>query len=380
MAKAEKKSNIAIIGGGIVGATAAYYLARDNYSVTLFDSDQGQATTAAAGIICPWFTKRRNKPWYYLVSQGAEFYRQFMQDLALDGFDTDEIFEEDGALLLKRNKEDITFDIKKADLKKTDSPSIGEVQLVPAQQQKNYYPLLDSPYDATYVSGGARVNGRKLIQSLMEAIQFYGGTVIPHRAEIVRDNQEQPLIQWENQQQSFDKILLAAGAWLPQLLAPLDLKCDISTQKGQLFSVFKKEWVNKHWPVVMPPAGFDIIPFNNGELVIGASHEKDMGYDLTLDMKVIEDLRQKAQTYIPELKTLPLHRTEVGIRAYTSDGGVLVGRLPSYDNIWAISGLGASGLTSGPFLAYQWTQLIKTGEWLIDPTTFPIEKYIHFNK
>ena len=91
---AEKKPAIAIVGGGIVGATAAYYLAREDYSVTLFDSGEGQATTAAAGIICPWFTKRRNKEWYYLVSNGAEFYRQFMQKLADDGFPTDEIFEE----------------------------------------------------------------------------------------------------------------------------------------------------------------------------------------------------------------------------------------------------------------------------------------------
>lgn len=377
---AEKKPAIAIVGGGIVGATAAYYLAREDYSVTLFDSGEGQATTAAAGIICPWFTKRRNKEWYYLVSNGAEFYRQFMQELADDGFPTDEIFEEEGALLLKKNKEDIALDLEKAPLKLKDSPSIGSVQPIAAQHVKNYYPLLESPYDATYVSGGARVSGRKLIQILKEAIQFFGGRILPHKASLVKKDSVQVHIKCQNKIQAFDKVLLAAGAWLPQLLEPLNLTCEITPQKGQLFSIYKKEWANKHWPVIMPPGGFDIIPFNNGELVIGASHEKDKGYDLILDRNIIEDLYQKAQAFIPAIKDLPIHRTEVGIRAYTPDAGILVGRVPLHENLWAISGLGASGLTSGPFLAYQWVEGIKTGKSLIDSTLFSAHSYIYPNK
>src|SRR5699024_12352337 len=83
---------IAIIGGGIVGSTAAYYLARSGHTVTVFDHGVGQATRASAGIICPWFSLRRNKPWYFLVSKGAEIYHQLMQDLKDDGYNTDAIY------------------------------------------------------------------------------------------------------------------------------------------------------------------------------------------------------------------------------------------------------------------------------------------------
>lgn len=39
---------IVIIGGGIVGASAAYLLSKENVQVTLIDSDEaGQATRAA---------------------------------------------------------------------------------------------------------------------------------------------------------------------------------------------------------------------------------------------------------------------------------------------------------------------------------------------
>ena len=56
---------IAIVGAGIVGSTAAYYLSKEKgVEVTVFDHGLGQATKAAAGIISPWFSKRRNKAWY----------------------------------------------------------------------------------------------------------------------------------------------------------------------------------------------------------------------------------------------------------------------------------------------------------------------------
>ncbi len=49
---------VAIIGAGIVGATAAYYLSKESdLEVIVFDHGQGQATKAAAGIISPWFSK-----------------------------------------------------------------------------------------------------------------------------------------------------------------------------------------------------------------------------------------------------------------------------------------------------------------------------------
>ena len=47
---------VAIIGAGIVGSTAAYYLSKEaKVDVTVYDHGVGQATKAAAGIISPWF-------------------------------------------------------------------------------------------------------------------------------------------------------------------------------------------------------------------------------------------------------------------------------------------------------------------------------------
>jgi len=45
---------VAVIGGGLVGASAAYRLACHGARVALVDrADQGQATAAGAGILAP---------------------------------------------------------------------------------------------------------------------------------------------------------------------------------------------------------------------------------------------------------------------------------------------------------------------------------------
>src|SRR5690606_4313807 len=97
-----EKMSIAVVGGGIVGSTTAFYLSQQlNYEVTLYDSGVGQATSAAAGIICPWLSQRRNKKWYQLAAKGAAFYPSLIQDLGEDP-DRSAIYRQVGALVIKK--------------------------------------------------------------------------------------------------------------------------------------------------------------------------------------------------------------------------------------------------------------------------------------
>src|SRR5215207_7819775 len=48
-------ARVVVVGGGIVGATAAWQLARRGASVDLVESaETGRATSAGAGIVQPW--------------------------------------------------------------------------------------------------------------------------------------------------------------------------------------------------------------------------------------------------------------------------------------------------------------------------------------
>lgn len=81
------KKEIIIIGGGIVGSTAAFYLSRyAECNITLI-GQWSAMQHGRYGIICPWLSQRRNKDWYRLTAQGANFYLQLMEDLKQAGVD-----------------------------------------------------------------------------------------------------------------------------------------------------------------------------------------------------------------------------------------------------------------------------------------------------
>lgn len=95
----EMKSYI-VVGAGILGASTAYHLAKAGVNVTIVDRQQvGQATDAAAGIVCPWLSQRRNKAWYKIVKGGARYYSSLIQQLEEDG-ETDTGYNRVGAISL----------------------------------------------------------------------------------------------------------------------------------------------------------------------------------------------------------------------------------------------------------------------------------------
>lgn len=368
------EKSIGIIGGGIVGATAAYYLARSGQKVTLFDHGKGQASKAAAGIINPWFSLRRNQAWYQVVAKGAEFYRELINDLDQDGYPSQDIFQVDGALMIRHSDKRYRKDLDQAAAKRPESPSMGEVKTVQAQ---DYFPWAKTKLKATYVEGGGRVDGSRLIETLHRAIKDLGGQIIQAQASLQGGGNSPLLVQANQATYSFDHLLLAVGAWLPALLEPLGYQVDIRPQKGQLYVIEDPDFKDRHWPVIMPSGLADIIPFNNGQIIVGASHEDDQAYNLDPDMDQIEALRSDLAQIAPDLAGYPIKEVRVGTRAQSKDYSVVLGRVPGLNQVWAVSGLGSSGLTSGPYIGAQWAQYILSGQWDIQEELYPIDSYIH---
>lgn len=122
-------TTIAIIGAGIVGSSAAYYLKKQGYQqVTIFDDGNGQATKAAAGIICPWFSKRRNKAWYQLARLGADCYQDLIKELQKEGLST-HFYKQTGVYLLKKNEDKLEELYQLANRRKQESPLIGDLAI-----------------------------------------------------------------------------------------------------------------------------------------------------------------------------------------------------------------------------------------------------------
>lgn len=358
---------IAIVGAGIVGSTAAYYLSKNpQLELTVFDHGQGQATKAAAGIISPWFSKRRNKAWYRMARLGADFYQDLIADLAKDGADTS-FYKQTGVYLLKKKEGRLQELADLARGRREESPLIGDLQVLGQEQVQETFPGLQGFDQLLYASGGARVEGSLLTASMLKAS---GAELVAEKVKL-----EQTAHSYCLGGQVFDAVILATGAWLADLLGPLGYQVDVRPQKGQLRD-FELDAQTDDYPVVMPEGELDIIPFSNGKISVGASHENDQGFDLTVDEQILNQLQQEAETYLPSLAAAAIIKERVGTRAYTSDFSPFFGQVPGLGQVYAASGLGSSGLTTGPLIGYQLAQLAVGGEGQLDPADYPIERYM----
>ena len=119
-----------------------------------------------------------------------------------------------------------------------------------------------------------------------------------------------------------------------------------------------------------------LIPFPGGKLSLGATHENDMGFDLAVDDNLLQQMAEAASSFYPSLKDAMISGERVGIRAYTSDFSPFFGQVPNLSGVFVASGLGSSGLTTGPIIGYHLAQMLQGESGVLDPADYPTERYI----
>ncbi|SDD03034.1 D-amino-acid dehydrogenase [Terribacillus halophilus] len=349
--------HIAIIGAGIAGSVTAYKLAKAGMQVTVVDRfDDGQATDAAAGIVCPWLSQRRNKDWYQLAKGGARYYPEIIEELRLDG-EEETGYARVGALSLHQDSKKLDAMQDRAEKRKADAPEIGTITRLDEEDARNLFPLLAPGYGAVHVSGAARVDGRALRNSLHRAAKKYNARFIAAEAHLSM-REGAIVVTAGDEEWTPDQVAVTAGAWTKQLLAPLDYNMQVSFQKAQICHLQLQDRMTDEWPVIMPPNDQYLLAFPDGRIVAGATHENDTEMDTSITAGGVHEVLTKAMQLAPGLAEAGLTETRVGFRPFTPGFLPVFGRMPQHQNLYVMNGLGASGLTMGPFVAYQLTKLM----------------------
>lgn len=367
---------VLIIGSGIVGASTAYHLSDQHAEVVLIDRQEpGQATKAAAGIICPWASQRRNKAWYALASAGAAYYPEFIRSLKEQG-ETETGYKKVGALAIHTDLSRLEKKVELLNKRKEHSPDIGEVELLDTAQAASYFPILSEEYSAVRISGAAKVEGDKLRDALervavKRGVQSIKGSATPYIKEgkvcgVIVDGK---IIEG-------DQIIVAAGAWANEFTEPLGKKLQVAGQKAQILHLQTNHGASGEWPVIMPPSTQYLVPFQDGRFVAGATHEDTDDFNIQPTTGGILEVLTNALPIAPALSEAELAEVRVGIRPHTPNFMPVIGQLPDHPQIWIANGLGSSGLTVGPLLGKLLSQLVLDQETGWDLESYSINQII----
>src|SRR5256884_274565 len=165
---------VVVVGAGILGASTAYHLAREGCDVTLIDrADEGRATAAGAGIVCPWGSPIEDAASYALLAGSARYYPDFVAMLAEDG-EQDLGYARVGGLYVPADPSELDAVERRVRSRAADEP-VGHVERLSPSDARGLFPPLRHDQPALLVSGGARVDGRRLAAALHRA-------AVKHRA------------------------------------------------------------------------------------------------------------------------------------------------------------------------------------------------------
>lgn len=349
---------VVIVGAGILGASTAYHLAREGATVTIVDQAlDGRATAAGAGIVCPWASGAEDPAFYRLYAGGGRYYPALVEALAALG-ETDLGYRRSGALLVSDDAGELSFMEDLLRRRQDETPEMGQVEAVSARDAQALFPALRPGLAGVHVAGGARVDGRKLAAALLRAAQHHGAVVRPGHATLERSGDRVTGVRLAGEVLAADQVVVAAGAWAPALLRPLDIALPIEPQRGQIVHLHMPDTATESWPVILPPGSHYLVPFDNGRLVVGATRETGSGFDYRVTAAGQHEVLTEALRIAPGLAPATLVETRVGFRPVAPGIRPLLGRAGAIGGLVIGNGLGAAGLTIGPFAGSLLAELV----------------------
>jgi D-amino-acid dehydrogenase len=344
---------VLVLGGGVVGASAAFHLAEAGVEVILVDrADPGHATAAGAGIIAPGASLRPLPAFFPLAADAARAYPDLVARLTeLDAGDTR--YDVVGELFVATSEAELD-ELERVrgiiDARHRDGmPNIGVTQRVSGAEARELFPALGDVPGAIHIPEAARVDGDCLRNALVTAATSLGATIRRGDARFVRADDASVEVEIDGERETIDRAIVAAGSWSNALLAPLGLSVPVAPQKGQIMHLGMGEADTSRWPIIGGFGSQYILTFGPNRVVCGATRETGSGYDLRVTAGGLHSVTGEALRVAPGLADGELLEVRVGLRPLSDDGLPFIDRVPGHGAVVVSTGHGPSGLQLGPW-------------------------------
>jgi glycine oxidase len=358
-----RSGDIIILGGGVIGLTTAYFLAKEGISVIL--CEQGavgkEASWAGAGILPPSNLEHAQLPVDCLRGLSGAIFPNLSRELhERTGIDNGYVCC--GGL-------EFMCQSKHADAHEWHGLGVTEKLLADEDVIALEPALAPSLGPAVLLEGMAQLRNPRHLQALAAACLATKKVVIHEQTSVeslVVEGNRVKGVCTSSEILDGGAVLVAAGAWTDRLLEPFGCRLGIEPIRGQITLLNPGAVILRR--ILLWGAQY-LVPRLDGRVLIGST-EECAGFDKSTTAAGIGSLLGLGVKLVPSLASAAIERTWAGLRPGSPDGLPFIGPVPGIDNLYVGAGHFRAGIQLSPGTALLLTEMI-----LGRPLSMPMDAF-----
>ncbi|MCV6591606.1 MAG: FAD-dependent oxidoreductase [Silicimonas sp.] len=346
-------SKIVIIGGGIIGCSTAYHLARMGQEVLLLEKAAltSGSTWHAAGLVGQL---RSNANITQLLGYSIELYDRLEEETGLATG-----WKMNGGLRLACNEERWTEVRRQA----TTAHSFGlDMQLLTPQEAQDLWPLMDigDVVGAAFLPTDGQASPSDITQALARGARNAGAQLIENCpvTEILTEKGKLTGLRTPQGDIACEKLVLCCGQWTRDLAASVGVTVPLVSVEHQ-YMITEPFDVPGNLPTLRDPDRLTYYKEEVGGLVMGGYEPNgipwaEKGIPDPFDFQLLpsnfehfEQLVELALPRVPALETAGIKQLLNGPESFTPDGNFILGEAPELENLYIGAGFNAFGIAAG---------------------------------
>ncbi len=376
-------AKIVIVGGGIVGCSVAYHLAKMGITDCIL-LERGKLTSGstwhAAGLVGQL---RTNANVTQLLGYSVALYDKLEAETGLATG-----WKRNGGLRLACNAER-WIEVKR---QATTAHSFGlEMQLLTPNEARDLWPpmTIDDVVGAAFLPTDGQANPTDIVQALARGART-GGIAIHEGVKVTGIRVENGTLRAVETDQGVitcERLVLCAGQWTRDLGRLAGVNVPLISVQHQYLVTTEIEGVTRGLPTLRDPDRLTYYKEEVGGLVMGGYEPNPIpwavdGLPTDFQFTLLESnwdhftpIMQLALQRVPALATAGVKQLTNGPESFTPDGNFILGQAPEVRNIFVGAGFNAFGIAGGGGAGMALAEWVARGEptndlWPVDIRRF----------
>ena len=371
-----------VIGGGIIGCSTAYHLARLGWTDTVLLERKkltSGTTFHAAGLVGQL---RSNANITQLLGYSVDLYKRLEAETGLATG-----WKMNGGLRLACNEERWTEVKRQA----TTAQSFGlDMQLLTPAEAQSLWPLMqvDDLIGAAYLPTDGQANPSDITQALARGARMAGASIFEDTevVDIEIDKGRIRAVITDRGRIECERVVVCAGQWTRDFAARFGVTVPLVSVQHQ-YIITESFGVPSNLPTLRDPDRLTYYKEEVGGLVMGGYEPnpiawavdgipKDFHFSLLdSDFDHFGPMMEQALARVPALETAGIKQLLNGPESFTPDGNFILGEAPELRNFFVGAGFNAFGIASAGGAGMALAEWVSKGEppydlWPVDIRRF----------